>query len=119
MQQRLSMHKNPDEYPKDLRSLPNRVKSQYLFVKEIGSGKTGRAYQIRDRSTDHDYCLKSISPAVVDDTERERVRDALEKEVRILNKVRHRCLPQIPTARRRRRNHQGSGLNEGMPYTGP
>src|SRR5689334_3028489 len=83
------------EYPDYLKSLPARLVKKYAFVQDIKSGKNGRTYIIRSNLDEKLYCLKTISPAVVDKDERERVRGTLDKEVTILKPLNHRCLPTI------------------------
>lgn len=54
-----------------------------------------RTYKIETRTANHYYCLKTISPDVTEDSERERVRTTLSKEVAILKPLSHRCLPRV------------------------
>ena len=67
----------------------------YKYCGEISSGKNGQTYLLELASTGVPFCLKTISPAVTQGLERERVRETLKKEVSILTPLRHRCLPQI------------------------
>jgi len=67
----------------------------YRFAGEIGRGRNGTTYRLESKTGDHPYCLKTISPDVVDPEERERVRKTLRKEVEILTPLSHRSLPKI------------------------
>jgi len=82
-------------YPDYLSSISPALSKTYRYVREISRGKNGQTYRIESISTGVPFCLKTISPEVVEAPERERVRETLKKEVAILSPLRHRCLPQI------------------------
>jgi len=86
----------PTFFPPELTDLPERIKQRYSFDGQIGIGTTGVRYKLCSRLNIYHYvCLKTISPAVVEKEKREIVREALLKEVKILERLNHRCLPQI------------------------
>jgi HD superfamily phosphohydrolase len=82
-------------YPDELAQLPDRVRKAYAFLRPLNSGKTGSTYLLQDQATRLRYCLKTISPKVAGAPERQEVRETLEKEVNILERLHHRCLPAI------------------------
>jgi HD superfamily phosphohydrolase/predicted Ser/Thr protein kinase len=86
----------PTFFPPELADLPDGLKQKYSFDGKIGTGTTGIRYKLRSKSNIYHYvCLKTISPTVIEKEKREIVRDALLKEVKILERLSHRCLPQI------------------------
>jgi HD superfamily phosphohydrolase/tRNA A-37 threonylcarbamoyl transferase component Bud32 len=87
-----------NNFPEYLHVVSARLSKQYDFITEKKAGKTGQTYVIRDRESAVQYCLKTISPSVRGDDEREMVRATLRKECEILRPLEHRCVPRIYTA---------------------
>lgn len=81
-------------FPEYLEPIAARISSEYEFVDELSRGKTGCAYRIRSRRTDQFFCLKTISPEVTG-SNRDKVRQTLENEFRILRPLRHHSLPAV------------------------
>jgi len=93
-------------FPEYLSGLAKELSPIYKFIGEIAPGKNGQTYKLETRSAHHYYCLKTISPSVTENAERERVRETLKKEVSILKALSHRCLPKV----------YEHNLDEGLPY---
>lgn len=83
------------KFPDYLLPVVDDLNPIYRFVDSIAAGKNAHTYKIQARSSQHFYCLKTISPTVTDPAERERIRATLAKEVAILQPLSHRCLPRI------------------------
>src|ERR1700682_3458552 len=71
------------------------IGKNYSFDGQIASGKNGIAYRIKSRQHGHLFCLKTIKPSITSKTDRERVKETLEKEFKILKPLSHRCLPTV------------------------
>ncbi len=82
-------------YPEYLHPIATTLAERYDYEREIGAGKNGKTYLIRDRKSGHPYCLKTIRPEQTEQSERDRIRGTLRKEVEILAPIDHRCLPKI------------------------
>lgn len=82
-------------FPEYLEPIEKKIKKRFNFVKPLVPGKNGMTYVIQSKLNSKLYCLKTISPALNDTEERERVRETLKKEVEILEPLTHRCLPTI------------------------
>jgi HD superfamily phosphohydrolase len=78
-----------------LKPIFDEIGDKYIFEREINAGKNGITYLIRSASHGHPYCLKTVKPYIADEKERNRVKETLDKECRILKPLSHRCLPTI------------------------
>jgi HD superfamily phosphohydrolase len=96
------------KYPDHLKPIAMELVERYNFIEEIKKGKTGVTYRLDDNSPNSNvsYCLKTIRSDITDEEEKKRVKDSLAKEVTILSKLTHRCLPQV----------FGSNLKSNPPY---
>lgn len=84
-----------ESIPEYLEPLRQSVFANYEFVAEKGTGANGIAYEIKHKKDLHSYCLKLIHPKFTEETDFLRVKDSLEKEVRILKPLNHLSLPRI------------------------
>lgn len=81
-------------FPAYIAPIASKLHGRYDFLKEHLNGKTGQTYQIRPRGERSIYCLKTARESL-SDSERERVRQTLRKEVEMLKPLSHRCLPRV------------------------
>ena len=85
----------PGMYPAFLEALRPALEETYAYGCELGRGKNGVTCKLQNRLTGSFYCLKTLDPTTADKATLESARDKLEKEVKILAPIRHRCLPRI------------------------
>ena len=83
-------------FPDELREIRDILANRYSFEGKIAEGKTGITYRLSILTNKHHFvCLKTIRPSITDSERRRDIAETLKKEVRILSKLDHRCLPAI------------------------
>jgi serine/threonine protein kinase len=85
-----------NEFPEELAGIRDHLSNDYVYDKVAGEGRTGIAYRLHlVTNPSFPVCLKTIKPSVTDASARKDIADTLEKEVKILSTLQHRCLPAI------------------------
>jgi serine/threonine protein kinase len=85
----------PLEHKDYLAPIFAEIGDRYEYEALISEGKNGIAYRIKSRAHGHIYCLKTIKPSITNEKERNRVKETLDKECKILKPLSHRSLPAI------------------------
>ncbi len=81
-----------EKIPPSLEAIWKELVGLYVFEGELGIGRNGATYIIQELSTENRFCLKTIRLNAPDP---ERAADSLRKEIEILPKLNHQCIPFV------------------------